>query len=82
MEVLNSKNKQKQTDTQMSSDSDEFNSFLFWREPLPSIDDSLLDLLVSSRKIHINCFSFGAILDSDWPTAAGPDCVTAVDWLL
>uniref|UniRef100_A0A8C9Y0M5 NIN1 (RPN12) binding protein 1 homolog n=1 Tax=Sander lucioperca TaxID=283035 RepID=A0A8C9Y0M5_SANLU len=40
--VLNSKkNKPKQTDR------DEFNSFQFWREPLASIDDGLLDLLVS-----------------------------------
>ena len=41
MEVLNSKNKPKQADR------DEFNSFQFWREPLASIDDGLLDLLVS-----------------------------------
>lgn len=52
VEVLNSKNKQKQTDTQMTADSDEFNSFHFWREPPPSIDDSLLDLLVSSGTIQ------------------------------
>ncbi|XP_034535770.1 RNA-binding protein NOB1 isoform X2 [Notolabrus celidotus] len=57
VDELNSKNKHKQTetqtvkqtvtqkDTQTSSDSDEFNSFHFWREPLPTIDDSLLDLL-------------------------------------
>lgn len=60
-EVLNSKNKQKQTDRETdtqtdretdtqkdretSSDSSEFNSFHFWRQPPPSIDDSLLDLL-------------------------------------
>uniref|UniRef100_A0A8D0CVK7 NIN1 (RPN12) binding protein 1 homolog n=1 Tax=Sander lucioperca TaxID=283035 RepID=A0A8D0CVK7_SANLU len=42
--VLNSKkNKPKQTDR------DEFNSFQFWREPLASIDDGLLDLLVSDH---------------------------------
>uniref|UniRef100_UPI0037E81498 RNA-binding protein NOB1 isoform X2 n=1 Tax=Semicossyphus pulcher TaxID=241346 RepID=UPI0037E81498 len=53
VDVLNSKNKQKetqtqkdtQTETQASSDSDQFNSFHFWREPLPTLDDSLLDLL-------------------------------------
>nr|XP_033476000.1 RNA-binding protein NOB1 isoform X2 [Epinephelus lanceolatus] len=33
---------QRETET---SNSDEFNSFLFWREPLPSIDSDLLDLL-------------------------------------
>lgn len=47
VEVLSAKNKQKQTDTQTSSEGDEFNSFHFWREPLPTIDDGLLDLLVS-----------------------------------
>ncbi|KAF1393314.1 hypothetical protein PFLUV_G00037790 [Perca fluviatilis] len=41
VEVLNSKNKPKQADR------DEFNSFQFWREPLASIDDGLLDLLKS-----------------------------------
>ncbi|XP_044214871.1 RNA-binding protein NOB1 isoform X1 [Thunnus albacares] len=49
VEVLNSNNnKQKQTNTQTSSvaaDSEEFNSFQFWREPLPSFDDELLALL-------------------------------------
>ncbi|KAL7406076.1 hypothetical protein ABVT39_012874 [Epinephelus coioides] len=35
---------QTQRETETSS-SDEFNSFLFWREPLPSIDSDLLDLL-------------------------------------
>lgn len=38
----------KQEDTQTSSDGDQFNSFLFWREPPPTVDDGLLDLLVSS----------------------------------
>ncbi|XP_074523138.1 RNA-binding protein NOB1 [Halichoeres trimaculatus] len=61
VDELNSKNKQKQTETQLekpkvtqtdkqtntqtSLDSDEFNSFNFWRQPLPSLDDSLLELL-------------------------------------
>lgn len=48
VEVLNLKNKQKQTDTRTSSDSDEFNSFHFWRAPPLPLDGSLLDLLVSS----------------------------------
>lgn len=56
MEVLNSKNKQKQTDAQTSADSDEFNSFHFWRAPPPSIDDSLLELLVSSPKRRRRCW--------------------------
>ncbi|XP_078101260.1 RNA-binding protein NOB1 isoform X1 [Sander vitreus] len=33
------------TQTKATSDGDEFNSFQFWREPLPSIDSELLDLL-------------------------------------
>ncbi|XP_041638574.1 RNA-binding protein NOB1 [Cheilinus undulatus] len=53
VDVLNLKNKEKkteaqtnkQTDTQTSSDSEKFNSFYFWREPPPPLDDSLLDLL-------------------------------------
>ena len=52
VEVLNSKNKQQQTDTHTSSvTADEFNSFQFWREPLAPIDDGLLDLLVSPTNI-------------------------------
>lgn len=38
----------KQDDTQTSSDSDQFSSFLFWREAPPTLDDGLLDLLVRS----------------------------------
>ncbi|GAA6222907.1 RNA-binding protein NOB1 [Lates japonicus] len=34
-----------ETETLNLTDSDQFNSFQFWREPLPSIDDSLLELL-------------------------------------
>ncbi|XP_020495832.2 RNA-binding protein NOB1 [Labrus bergylta] len=57
VDALNSNNIQKQTetqtekqtDTQTSSDSDTFNSFHFWREPLQSIEDSLLDLLKVDR---------------------------------
>uniref|UniRef100_A0A3B4TVE9 RNA-binding protein NOB1 n=1 Tax=Seriola dumerili TaxID=41447 RepID=A0A3B4TVE9_SERDU len=45
-EVLNLNNKQKQT---VTVDTNEFNSFQFWREPVPTIDDSLLELLVSSQ---------------------------------
>lgn len=37
----------KQTDSQ-TADSEHFNSFQFWREPLPSLDDDLLALLVRS----------------------------------
>uniref|UniRef100_A0A3Q3W2F7 RNA-binding protein NOB1 n=1 Tax=Mola mola TaxID=94237 RepID=A0A3Q3W2F7_MOLML len=32
-----------------SPDSDQFGSFLFWRAPLPTVDDDLLELLVSRR---------------------------------
>lgn len=83
------KNKQKQTeeqtDTQTSSDSDQFNSFLFWREPPPPLDTELLELLVSSRRKHrlkISASCFGAILGPDWLTAEGPGCVTSSDWQL
>ncbi|XP_044214879.1 RNA-binding protein NOB1 isoform X2 [Thunnus albacares] len=40
-----SSGRQSQTETSNSVDSDEFNSFQFWRAPLPSIDDELLGLL-------------------------------------
>ncbi|XP_070764324.1 RNA-binding protein NOB1 isoform X2 [Enoplosus armatus] len=36
---------QRETETSNPAGSDEFNSFHFWREPLPSIDRELLDLL-------------------------------------
>ncbi|XP_024858221.1 RNA-binding protein NOB1 isoform X2 [Kryptolebias marmoratus] len=44
--------RQTQTEKESSnqSDSEQFNSFQFWREPLPSIDTDLLDLLVRSGK--------------------------------
>lgn len=78
VEALNLKNKPKQmeerTDTQTSSDSDQFNSFLFWREPPPPLDTELLELLVSSRR------KICAILGPDWLTAQGPGCVTSSDW--
>ncbi|XP_040894068.1 RNA-binding protein NOB1 isoform X2 [Toxotes jaculatrix] len=45
--VSSSSSRQSQTETETSNmtDSEEFNSFQFWREPLPTIDDSLLELL-------------------------------------
>lgn len=43
---------EKQTDAQTSPDSDQFGSFLFWRAPLPTVDDDLLELLVISRNIN------------------------------
>ncbi|XP_071401192.1 RNA-binding protein NOB1 isoform X2 [Centroberyx affinis] len=36
--------------TQTSVPADEFNSFQFWRNPLPSIEADLLDLLVSEKE--------------------------------
>lgn len=69
MEGLNSTNKHKQTETSVSSD--QFNSFLFWREPLPSIDDDLLELLVSSTNMEINVFK--------WQKTVSP---TVEQWLL
>lgn len=35
-----------------SSDCDQFSSFLFWREPLPCIDDDLLEMLVSVEHVR------------------------------
>ncbi|XP_034385481.1 RNA-binding protein NOB1 isoform X1 [Cyclopterus lumpus] len=50
-----------QTET---SSNDEFNSFQFWREPLPSIDTQLLELLdpvaVSNPEVHQNQTSAAA----------------------
>ncbi|XP_059204764.1 RNA-binding protein NOB1 [Centropristis striata] len=45
VEVLNSENKQKQTDSQSPAASSKFNSFQFWRETISPLDDSLLHLL-------------------------------------
>uniref|UniRef100_A0A3Q2QF80 NIN1 (RPN12) binding n=1 Tax=Fundulus heteroclitus TaxID=8078 RepID=A0A3Q2QF80_FUNHE len=38
-----------QTDTDRSGQSDQFNSFQFWRDPLPSIQKDLLDLLTDTQ---------------------------------
>ncbi|XP_054475512.1 RNA-binding protein NOB1 [Anoplopoma fimbria] len=46
---------QTETKTKMeTSNSDEFNSFQFWREPLPSIDRDLLDLLEPVEVLNQN----------------------------
>ncbi|XP_029353337.1 RNA-binding protein NOB1 isoform X3 [Echeneis naucrates] len=37
----------RQTDTTAPTSGDEFNSFQFWRDPLPSLDQELLQLLVN-----------------------------------
>lgn len=51
MEDLNSakpeKHPESSTGMAASSDGDQFSTFLFWREPLPSIDEDLLEILVS-----------------------------------
>lgn len=39
--------RQTPTETSDPADADQFNSFQFWREPLPLLDTQLLDLLVS-----------------------------------
>lgn len=36
-----------ETETSNRTDTDEFNSFQFWRDPLPTLDPDLLELLVS-----------------------------------
>lgn len=41
---------QPQQEVSKDAESDEFNSFQFWREPLPSLDNKLLDLLVGRSK--------------------------------
>ena len=56
MEVVSLSNKQEPTPP-VTNDSDEFNSFLFWREPLPTLDDDLLELLVSlDWKCNMNIY--------------------------
>lgn len=40
------------TATAASPDHDQFSSFRFWREPLPPVDDELLELLVSLDRVH------------------------------
>lgn len=44
---------QPQPEVSKDAESDEFNSFQFWREPLPALDSELLGLLVggSMRKL-------------------------------
>lgn len=61
----------------MATDSDAFNSFQFWREPLPSVDEELLGLLVSSGS-GARPREPSNILDSGWPTAAAPDARVCV----
>lgn len=39
------------TGTTAFPDGDQFSSFLFWREPLLSIDDDLLEMLVSLEPV-------------------------------
>ncbi|AWP01024.1 putative RNA-binding protein NOB1-like [Scophthalmus maximus] len=46
--VASSSVKQKQT-SPATDDGDEFNSFQFWREPLPSLDDELLQSLTEDQ---------------------------------
>lgn len=41
---------QPQPEVSKDAESDEFNSFQFWREPLPALDSELLGLLVGQSK--------------------------------
>lgn len=57
VETLNVPQTQTETESSHVADTDEFNSFHFWREPPLSIDDGLLELLVSQtsrdgRRLH------------------------------
>lgn len=45
--VDNLSNRPIQTEASEPADGEQFNSFQFWREPLPSVDSNLLELLVS-----------------------------------
>lgn len=60
VEDLNSTKQEKHPEssrgTAASSDADQFSTFLFWREPLPSIDDDLLEMLVSLEPVHFQKF--------------------------
>ncbi|KAM7405600.1 hypothetical protein PAMP_000035 [Pampus punctatissimus] len=61
---------QSQTEASTSADGEEFNSFQFWREPLLSINDELLDLLDSvevlkSEKKQTNTQTSSVVTDSE-----------------
>lgn len=48
---------QPQPEVSKDTESDQFNSFQFWREPLPALDSELLGLLVGrSRRKLVFCF--------------------------
>lgn len=49
-DTRNVRKTQTEKETSDQTKSDTFNSFQFWRDPLPSIDTDLLDLLVRSDK--------------------------------
>ncbi|XP_070764317.1 RNA-binding protein NOB1 isoform X1 [Enoplosus armatus] len=60
---------QRETETSNPAGSDEFNSFHFWREPLPSIDRELLDLLEPVEVLN----SQNKQKQTDTQTSAGSD---------
>ncbi|XP_040015434.1 RNA-binding protein NOB1 [Xiphias gladius] len=51
-----SSSRQTETETETSdpNDSEEFNSFQFWREPLPTVDSDLLELLDPVEDLDLN----------------------------
>lgn len=49
-----------QTETSEPADNNKFNSFHFWREPLPSLDSDLLDLLVRLTQANFSV-SYSAV---------------------
>ena len=57
MDTSNVQQIQTVTETSEPADANKFNSFHFWREPLPSIDSDLLDLLVrlTQTNISVSC---------------------------
>lgn len=56
MEDLNSTHQENRPEPSTAaappSSDHQFSSFLFWREPLPSIEDDLLEMLVSWERVH------------------------------
>lgn len=74
--TLNVRKTQTEKEVSNRSNSEKFNSFQFWRDPLPSIDTDLLDLLVrSDEPAHRLHFGFGLVSRDvhavwDWTVSA------------
>uniref|UniRef100_A0A671UM69 RNA-binding protein NOB1 n=1 Tax=Sparus aurata TaxID=8175 RepID=A0A671UM69_SPAAU len=66
--------RQIQTETSEPADNNKFNSFHFWREPLPSLDSDLLDLLVRLTQANFSVsYSADQSDDEDKENEPGDD---------